>query len=301
MTTPPDGSDLALVVGGYGTIGQALLDRFRGEGLVVLSTWFNGRPEGVSTRSYFLDLSKDDSSWNLPKEPIDIAVLCAGITSVEKCEEDPEATRRINVHGTLALAEKLAAQGAFIVFLSSDRVFSGRTLFPGVGDQPEPASQYGLQKVEVEAGLSVLGEEFAVVRLGKVIGPTTPIFASWLSDLRSGRQIRPFNDFFFAPISLRCAVNLIVDISVNRRSGIFHATAPDDVSYADAARWLADAVGARQALVEPVSGQEVLMTQVLPRSVALSTTLDLVRYGPIGLESLCELVDREPVEKMNPS
>ena len=291
MTTPSNGSELALVVGGRSTIGQALIERFRDEDIVVLSTWFNRRPQRVSTRSYFLDLSNDDSFRNLPEEPIDIAVLCAGISSIEQCEEDPETTRRINVDGILTLAGKLAAQGAFIVFLSSDRVFNGRTLFPEVEDQPEPVSQYGLQKAEVEAGLSVLGVEFAIVRLGKVIGRTTPTFASWLSDLRSGRQIRPFNDFFLAPISLRCAANLIADISMNRRSGIFHATAPDAVSYAEAAHWLADALGVNQALVVPVSGQEVLSTEVPGKSAALGTTLDLVRYGPIGLESLYELFD----------
>ena len=53
------------------------------------------------------------------------AVLCAGITSLAVCRQDPQACRRINVENSLAVLRQLAGTGTFVVALSTNLVFDG--------------------------------------------------------------------------------------------------------------------------------------------------------------------------------
>ena len=59
------------------------------------------------------------------QEEYSTAILCAGNSNVLECRNDPIGTRMINLDGTINLARYLETQGAQIIFISSDKVFSG--------------------------------------------------------------------------------------------------------------------------------------------------------------------------------
>ena len=48
--------------------------------------------------------------------------LCAAVSQIDACERDPSGSARINVENTIAVAERCAAAGAFVVFLSTTMV-----------------------------------------------------------------------------------------------------------------------------------------------------------------------------------
>ncbi len=76
---------------------------------------------GVGRDIVYLNLL-DPSSWRI-EQPVDVAYLCAGVCRMALCEEDPVGTANINIDATLALARKLAANGTFLVYLSTNQVF----------------------------------------------------------------------------------------------------------------------------------------------------------------------------------
>ena len=74
-----------------------------------------------------------------------IAFLCAGVTRLAACEAEPDKTRHVNVTQTVKLAESLASQGMYIVYLSSHAVFSGTVPFVESTSITKPQSEYGRQ------------------------------------------------------------------------------------------------------------------------------------------------------------
>src|SRR5262245_57753839 len=111
-----------LVIGGDGQIGRALVAGLAARGLTAIGTTRHHERAGPG-RPY-LDRADDLDAWR-PPGPIGAAVLAAAVTRLDACEREPEATARVNVGANLALADRLAASGAYVIFLSSNQVFDG--------------------------------------------------------------------------------------------------------------------------------------------------------------------------------
>lgn len=239
-----------LVVGGDGLIGRGLVRALRDRGLPVAQT--TRRPmDGAG--GVYLDLAAPGP--DLPVTP-SIALLCAAVTSIKACADDPAATRRINVDNTARLAERLLRTGARVVFLSTNAVFDGSRPHARADAQVCPEVEYGRQKAEAERAILGMGPGAAVVRLTKVFSGETPLVAGWICALRKGEAIRPFSDLPVCPVSLGYAVDALLAIGQATQDGVFHVSGERDVSYAEFAAALANALGADPGLVLPVLKSE---------------------------------------------
>ena len=103
---------VTLVVGSDSLIGSALITELRDAGQTVVGT--TRRQEAVDSSNLYLDLSEQVVEPELPS-PVSVAILCAGVTSLEACRLDLDATARVNVDAVPALAKELVARGAFVV------------------------------------------------------------------------------------------------------------------------------------------------------------------------------------------
>lgn len=279
-----EGHDAVLIVGGDSLIGRNLVNPFKQQGFRVWQT--TRRRERVADRAVYLDLAQDRCIWRPLEVKVDIALLCAAITSMQKCDDHPNATGRINVTNTVALARELAASGSFVMFLSTNAVFDGRKPFAAVDDPVNPQTEYGRQKAEAEKQLLGLGVGVAVIRLGKVLDPDMPLFQSWITDLKAGRIIRPFSDLVFAPISLSAAASFLIKIAREKTGGIFHLSGPEDITYAEAACWIAGTMGANEALVQPTESGDIMRLVHVPNHATLATEPVHQRLGPTGWDAL---------------
>lgn len=267
-----------LVTGADGTIGRRLVLALEREGKCV---WASTRRQAESGKNrVFIDLAETACEARLPLDTIRSAVLCAAVTSMERCRLEPAATRRINVENTVAVAKRLIDAGIFVVFLSSNTVFDGQTAFPGASDRTNPQTEYGRQKVQAEERLLHLGGEVAVVRFAKVIAPDMPLLSSWARDLIAGKVIYPFSDGVMAPVSTSFVVDLLIRVLAQRLTGIIQASARDDISYETAARYIAAKLAADARLVEPIFSKQAGVAPG-PRH----TTLDTSRLAEVGLEA----------------
>jgi len=268
-----------LIVGGDGLIGRALAERLLREEVPVLAT--TRRAETLSDTRIPLDLMHLPADWQ-PPAPVSTAFLCAAITSLDECRRDPAIASTINVHSTVALARSLVDSGAFVVFLSTNLVFDGRTPFARAEDAVNPQTEYGRQKAKAERELLTLGASVAVVRLTKVFAPDNPLIRGWVNALRRGQAIRPFSDMVLAPVPLDFTVEALLRVATARLCGITQVSASEDITYEQMATYIADRIGAAPALVQPVAATDAGLHL---ESVPCYTALDCSRLAGLGLEA----------------
>jgi dTDP-4-dehydrorhamnose reductase len=240
-----------LIVGGDGCIGSRLAaDAGRYADSVVASS----RRAAPRSGQIFADLAAHDTSALMATRPA-VVFLCAAMTSMRYCHDHPAVSRETNVNGTVRVAKELAKQGCFIVFLSSNAVFDGKTERPDEESSYSPTTEYGRQKVSAEEGLSAIsrdGGSVAIVRLSKVLTPASGITAEFIKRLKAGEPCPAFNDLRMSPVSLSFVSDSLLAIAKAKHSGIFHLSGAEEMTYADLAVRLSSCLGADGKWVRPI-------------------------------------------------
>lgn len=251
MNPPDPEPGSLLVVGADGLLGGSLVDLARRERRPVHGTTLVPVEPPTPDLSP-LDLTRPLAGWS-PPSGTRSAVLCAAITRLDACRNDPTGSRLINVERTLELARRLTDAGVFVTFISSNLVFDGSQRRLAADAPFRPQTEYGRQKAEVETALRQLPAPLtAVVRLTKVLHTRWPLVQGWLDALRARQPLQAFADFVCSPIPLALVVRGLDAVSRGRRPGTWQFSADTDVSYAGIALHLARRVGAPESLVEAV-------------------------------------------------
>jgi dTDP-4-dehydrorhamnose reductase len=272
---PSDADEQIFVVGADGMLGRRLVTAFAKQGRSVWESTRN--PTTAAGKRVYLDLANDVDDFVPPFLGAGTAILCAANTSIDHCQREPQATRRINVDHTVALARNLIDAAMFVVFISSNTVFDGSAAFAGSGDKPNPQHEYGRQKADAEAQLLDMGKNAAVIRFGKIIAPGMPLLSGWIRDLRAGETVHAFSDAVMAPVSADFAAEVICRLDTYKRAGVTQASASEDITYANAARYLARVIAADVNLIRPVSSRKAGIPAV-PEHTTLNTS-ELLQLG----------------------
>lgn len=242
--------DSILIVGANSLIGGSLCEYLETHGKDVWRT--TRRLDEVKGKTVFFDVASDYKSWELPEVSFGAAFICCAVTSIALCESKIHECNAINVDGTLSLAKFFIQRGIFFIFLSSNMVFDGSYAFCQSNDAVNPLTEYGRMKVEVEKALLLQSEKSAIVRLTKVMGEKSSLLKSWIADLREGRKIHPFQNICISPIPLWFVLKVLYLVAENRIAGITQVSASRDITYEDAARYLAISKGLNVSLIDPI-------------------------------------------------
>ncbi|RAQ98986.1 hypothetical protein DDE82_008717 [Stemphylium lycopersici] len=150
-------SRLTLITGASGLLGRQVQREFSLDGWKSIGTGLNRitLPDVIK-----LDiLNRSELEKALDEINPSVVVHCAANRFPDSCTADPEAARALNVGSSRALAEATIARGIFLIYISTDYVFSGR---PGeapykVDATPNPPnviSMMILSKVRLTAMIS---------------------------------------------------------------------------------------------------------------------------------------------------
>ncbi|HEU5142125.1 MAG TPA: dTDP-4-dehydrorhamnose reductase [Solirubrobacterales bacterium] len=105
------------------------------------------------------------------QERPDVVVNCAAWTDVDGAEEAEEAATAVNGVGAGNVAAAAAAQGASVVYVSTDYVFDGAKGAPYVEtDQTAPLSAYGRSKLAGEEATAATNKRHFIVRSAGLFG-----------------------------------------------------------------------------------------------------------------------------------
>lgn len=293
----------ALVVGGSGLIGHALMERLPEVYGPVIGT-VRRIEAGNASSPVILDLSK-----HIPDQPllgladkVRTAFLCAAIPRFEDCERDREGSFLVNVSNIVRIAELLVGRGVKIVFLSTNAVFNGDNAYEAESSIPTTATEYGRQKAEAEKRLRALGglepgkSHVIIARLTKVLSARMPLIRGWVESLKRGEAIQAFDDLVLAPVSLSYATKALIRLSTSAAPGTYHVSGARDVTYHDFAVQLAEALGCPKQLVSPVKTPVGGGWQIIkPRysAVAMKKTEKAISTAPQNLKDVAKDIVEE--------
>ncbi len=84
-----------------------------------------------------------------------VVIHTAALTNVDRCEEEMNLARRVNVEGTKNIVESCNFNDTFLAYISTDYVFSGDGGMYKETDKTKPINYYGLTKLEREKRVTV--------------------------------------------------------------------------------------------------------------------------------------------------
>lgn len=102
----------------------------------------------------------------------DVIVNAAAYTAVDKAESEKDIVMAVNAHAPGVLAEEAKKTGALLIHYSTDYVFDGsKKSGPYTEDDDvNPASQYGISKLEGERAVTASGARHLIFRSSWVYG-----------------------------------------------------------------------------------------------------------------------------------
>ena len=178
---------------------------------------------------FHLDLETLES--NLPNFDFHAIIFCAGVTNQTTCSDYPELTWKINVENTISVINKLASAESHVIFLSSSSVFDGAHSFYKFTDLPNPISNYGKQKVEVENYLQKNLTRVTILRLTKVISEETRFIKNWRESASKRESILAYTNRHLSPVGIIEVCSLVKLIIDKESYGLFQLGGEIEQSY----------------------------------------------------------------------
>ncbi|WP_018023445.1 dTDP-4-dehydrorhamnose reductase [Corynebacterium ulceribovis] len=199
----------------------------------------------------------------------DVVINCAAYTAVDNAEkpEQRDIAFAVNALGAELLARRAAAEGAFVVQVSTDYVFGSDTQrlaarSPWPVDAPTvPETVYGASKLAGERAVRAACPHSAIVRTAWVFsGPTqpdAPCFVTTMMRLAaSGRDISVVNDQFGNPTFVDDLARGIWALAAASVPGVFHATGSGVATWYDLAVATFELIDANPRRISPVTSEE---------------------------------------------
>jgi dTDP-4-dehydrorhamnose reductase len=271
MSPPSPASRRALVLGASGLVGSHLAAELGSGGWLVTGTYLRHSRPGLVP----LDIARRDDVLDLVRRERPEVILCpAANPYVDLCEQEPEATRRINVGGTGHVVEAARDSGALMVYFSTDYVFDGEHAPYREEDACRPINEYGRQKVDAEE-LVRRHDRHIVARISAVYGweHLRKNFVVRLIDtLRRRGRMQAWIDQVLTPTYAVNLARMVRELVEGGATGTFHVCGPQPIDRLNFSRTVCRVFGLDETLLDPVSAETTRGTLTpRPRNVGLST------------------------------
>jgi dTDP-4-dehydrorhamnose reductase len=273
-----------VVTGAGGQLGRYLVSRVREAGATLVS--FGSRPlDGIDVA---VDLAQREVALRALREAAPDAIIhAAACTDVDGIEREPARGETGNALATRHVAEGAAANGAYLVAVSTDMVFPGDGKAPYAEDAPTaPISAYGASKLAAEQAVLERDDAFAVARTAWLYGGAGKHFPrTVLTVLRDRGGMDVVDDEFGSPTFAGDLAEALVQLAAARGAGVFHVVNAGRASRFELARETARLAGFDAEWVRPVSTEEFLARYPLPARRLADSTLQNVRAARLGVRS----------------
>jgi dTDP-4-dehydrorhamnose reductase len=217
----------------------------------------------------------------------DAVIHTAAQSKPNFCQEYPRETYPINVTVSHDIADRCAESEIPCAFTSTDLVFDGLNPPYRETDPVNPVSYYGEQKVLAERGMLERYPKTIVCRMPLMFGIASPsansFIQSFLTNLRSGKELSLFTDEFRTPVSATtAAIGLLLALETHET--YLHLGGIERISRYEFGKLLADVLNLPSELIQPCHQSDVPMPAPRPPDVSMDSSKAFVLgYQPRSL------------------
>ena len=156
------------IIGGSGLVGGNCMRCLRKErGMEIIGTHFTF---ATNDTEYFNVFKPEAATFDLDSFSPDVIIHTGALTHVDRCEEQPEASRKHNVEATGAVLELAQKYRSKLIFLSSDYVFDGKKGPYDENATVHPLNVYGKHKMLAENMIRKHHADHLILRVTNVYG-----------------------------------------------------------------------------------------------------------------------------------
>ncbi|MEM0999204.1 MAG: SDR family oxidoreductase [Bacteroidota bacterium] len=253
-----------LITGSNGLLGQKLVDRLAGRDavqLVATSLGVNLNPNATGYVYENLDVLDPVAIQAVFEQyqPTEV-IHTAAMTHVDRCEQERDQCRQLNVDSVRYLVDACRRYGAKIIHVSTDFVFDGESGPYREKDTPNPLSLYGETKLEGERIVIESGIPFAIARTMLVYGVVADMSRSnivlWARKaLANEEHINVVNDQFRSPTLAEDLAEGIILIAMKEKTGLYHISGPRTMSILEMVEEIADFWGYPPEFIHAIDSQ----------------------------------------------
>lgn len=228
------------------------------------------------------------------KKP-DVILHCAGMSSIQACQDDYEKALDVNVKGTFALCKTAEEIGAKVVLLSSEYVFNGKEGNYKEGDEADPVNSYGFTKMGAEAVVHIHNGK--IIRLSRTFHGDSEDLRLYLNGVIAKKHVL-VPDFIYRSY---CHTDLIVqslDYYLQHfidMPDTLHIAGLESVSYYDFVYKVAKSLFGEARYVIPRDNDDDEFT---PRPHKCGLNVNLAKSLGVPTWTLEESIERMKIERM---
>ncbi|WP_431933110.1 SDR family oxidoreductase [Nonomuraea jabiensis] len=211
-----------LIVGGSGFLGAELVRQSVAAGDVVAATCLTRPGTAAEVEWLRLDVRDRTAVAGL------IGALGPDVVVNAAYRQQDWATTAM---GAAHVAVAASGNGARLVHVSSDAVFSGKAITYAEDRVPDPISPYGAAKAAAEAAVQAIDPTAVVVRTSLIIGDGGSPHEDFVHALAAGGTDGVlFTDDVRCPVHVRDLASALLELASSDRAGIHHVAGADAVS-----------------------------------------------------------------------
>lgn len=230
----------------------------------------------------------------LETEQPDAILHLAAESDVNKCQQYPDDTARLNVAPCEVLATYAAAQGIPLVYTSTDMVFDGVVAHYVETDRPSPINVYGSQKLAGEERIKALHPKACICRMPLMFGedgtPSPRFLKPFLNWQPSMGSLTLFDDEYRSIAGGFSAARGLWLAIEQKWAGIYHMGGPQKLSRYDFGQ-LVNTIYGFNISIKPGKQSDVQMLAPRPADLELNSTKAFgAGYQPLLVEHEMQLM-----------
>jgi len=287
-----------LVTGGSGLLGSKLGGISVNKGYETFSGYYKNQSiTGVPVRCNILN--KENIMKCFEEIKPDVVVHAAANTNVDDCEENNDFAKKVNVDGTKYITNICELYDAFLIYVSSDYVFSGDRGMYNEYDECDPINYYGLTKYEAEKIVINADVEWCIVRPSVIYDPTSikkKNFTLWvIIKIMEGKKVKVVTDQCVSPVLNKNLSEMILEIATKKYEGVYHLAGATPINRYDFTVLLADTLQLNKDLIEPVTSSEMEWLAKRPKNTSLDVTkaTKKLRNKPLEIREAVKIFQQE--------
>ena len=241
-----------LITGASGYVGSNLRKYLKYKGYDVYGLTSK---EVQEEKIYRMDITNPQNLFNVINDiKPDIIMHTAAVSSLNKCEKNPELAMKINVGTTRNIINAInnVNHAVKLIFMSSDYVFDGKKGNYKEDNEVNPHTVYGKTKALSEIDIRNNLENYIICRSANIYGRGGNFFNFILDALEQKKTIDVLDDAFFTPTYIDYLLDSIKELVEIDYKGIIHVAGREKISRHGFALKIAETLGKDKTLIKPV-------------------------------------------------